>query len=417
MPKIIRPLTDAEVRGAKAKERDFSLFDGGGLLLYVKTTGSKIWRLRYYQPYTRKRHTLTIGSYPEIRLQEARQKREEARLMLARGIDPNAVKRESAREAKEALSNTIRQVAFDWLELKREQGISPGTYRRLAMTVKNHIVEKFGRIPVSQITPRMVINSLQPVKAAGHLVQVAHIAQVLNRVMSFAVNTGLIDANPLTKISAAFPSPGKSNLPAIKSDELPDLLAEMRGVEADPIIHASLDWLMLTMTRPSEAIEARWDEINLEDRVWVIPAERMKMRREHIVPLSEQAIKVLSTIKIYSGGEGFLFPSPLNVRKPIARGTINKIFYKTKFKGRMVPHGFRSLASTTLNECGFNPDVIEAALAHGSGNRIRDIYNRTTYIEQRRVVMDWWGKYIDSARDGVTLQVDGYCGLQLVNNE
>jgi integrase len=125
--------------------------------------------------------------------------------------------------------------------------------------------------------------------------------------MSFAVNTGLIDANPLTKISAAFPSPGKSNLPAIKSDELPDLLAEMRGVEADPIIHASLDWLMLTMTRPSEAIEARWDEINLEDRVWVIPAERMKMRREHIVPLSEQAIKVLSTIKIYSGGEGFYF--------------------------------------------------------------------------------------------------------------
>ncbi|WP_408064206.1 tyrosine-type recombinase/integrase [Yersinia pseudotuberculosis] len=414
MPKIIRPLTDAEVRGAKAIKRDFSLFDGGGLLLYVKVAGSKTWRFRYYQPYTRKRQTLTLGTYPETRLPEARRLKEEARLQISRGIDPNEVKREKERESNEEFSNTVGRVAHDWMELRRSDDLGAGTIQHLSGTVKNHIVALFGKVPVNKLTPRMVISAMQPMKAAGHLVQLEHVVQVLNRIMNFSVNTGLVSFNPLAKVSAAFPSPTKSNLPTIQRNELPELLSDIKNVSAEPVIHAAIDWLMLTMTRPIETIGARWDEINIEDKTWVIPPERMKMKKMHIVPLCQQALNILDFVKPFSGGDGYIFQSPIHPNKHLARGTINKIFYKTKFKGRMVPHGFRSLASTTLNEQGFNPDVIEAALAHGSGNSIRDIYNRSTYLEQRRVMMCWWGDFIESARQGNVMNIDATNGLRLV---
>lgn len=231
--------------------------------------------------------------------------------------------------------------------------------------------------------------------------------------MNFSVNSGIIDNNPLAKISKAFPSVKNQPLPAIPKEMLIEFLAYWNAAGMIEPVRLALKFQILTMVRPLEAIRAAWEEIDTESGLWVIPAKRMKCAIEHIVPLSTQALELIEKAKVWKRND-FVFPSLTKPISPINKNATLHRIHGSKFKGIAVPHGFRALASTVLNDEGFNPDVIEAALAHKSGNNIRDIYNRTTYLEQRKVMMQWWGEFIEAAERGEILETNGDKGLRQV---
>ena len=225
--------------------------------------------------------------------------------------------------------------------------------------------------------------------------------QRINEVMYYAVNVGAIDANPAAKIGAAFESPIVQNMPTLRPEQLPELMNMLQGVNIGKQTRCLLEWQLLTMTRPSEAAGARWEEIDLDNKLWILPAERMKMAKEHVIPLSSQALTILEIMKPISSHRGHIFPSmksPFN--KPMNSQTVNAAIKRLGFAGRLVAHGFRSIASTALNEQGFDADVIEAALAHIDKNSVRRAYNRATYLEQRKIMMNWWGDFVEQASKG-----------------
>lgn len=225
--------------------------------------------------------------------------------------------------------------------------------------------------------------------------------------MTYAVNSGYIQANPLAGIKETFKKPQKQNMPSLKPEELPELMQALATASIKRVTRFLIEWQLHTLTRPGEAAGTRWDEIDFENKLWIIPAERMKKRREHVIPLSQQAIELLEAIKPISGHRDFVFPSDRNPRTHINNETANMALKRMGFEGRLVSHGLRSLGSTTLNEHEFNPDIIEAALAHVDKNQVRSAYNRAEYIKKRRELMDWWSDHINKASQG-TLSVSGH---------
>lgn len=408
----VKPLTHTEVKNARTREKDYSIFDGFGLLLYVSSTGYKTWRFRYVHPVTNKRQTYSIGGYPQFSLAEARSERESLRKMVARGIDPNEVKKEKALEQRRSKAQTVEAIATEWFEMKKPE-IRLNTQKTKKRFI-SQAIRLFGSEPLGQLKAAEVIERLRSYADRPHL---RHgIVYTLNNIMDYAINCGLIDANPLAKIQKAFPALKRTQFPTLAKHELPQFLAYWNALNVYPAAKLVLKFQIATMVRPSEARQATWSEIDIDNRLWVIPAERMKSARPHIVPLSDYALAILAEAKKWRlSGSDFVFAS---VRKPsvsVGRFVIkSNITASEEYKGRVVPHGFRSLASTVLNEEGFHPDVIEAALAHKSGDAIRNIYNRTTYLEKRRVMMEWWGDFIEAAERGEILETTGDKGLRIV---
>ncbi len=256
----------------------------------------------------------------------------------------------------------------------------------------------------------MIIELLKPIEAKGSLETVKRLAQRLNEIMNYAANCGLIKANPLTGIKAAFKKPKKENMAALAPTELPELMSAIANASIKRTTRCLLEWQLHTMTRPAEAAGARWDELDLDNKVWIIPAERMKKRREHRIPLTEQMLAILEVIKPISGHREYIFPSDRDPQKPCNSQTANMALKRMGFAGRLVSHGLRSLASTTLNEQGFEADLIEAALAHVDDNQVRSAYNRTDYLERRIPMMYWWSGHIGEAAKG-SLSVTGFRNL------
>ncbi|UAN39881.1 integrase arm-type DNA-binding domain-containing protein [Enterobacter sp. JBIWA008] len=407
---LVKPLTNAEVKNAKPQLKDYSLHDGFGLLLYVTKSGGKSWRFRYAHPITGKRQTFTIGRYPEFSLAEAREAREEARRKVARGIDPNEVKKEELSDRRKKHAQQFSVIADNWLKIKITEGIRSNTIRGYEGALKT-LNSVLGDEPVHKMNAASTIQAMR--EFADRPASVEKMIVVLNSVMDYAVNTGVIDHNCLLKIGKAFPAKRSVPMPVMDKGRLPVFLSEWLGLSMWEPIRLCVYFQLLTMVRPSEARLAVWDEIDLDSAVWKIPAERMKGKRPHAVPLSTQAIAVLRNAEKWRRG-AFIFPSGKKGDKPIGKCTGQIAIHKTSLSGEVVTHGLRSLASTVLNEEGFNPDVIEAALAHRSRNAIRNIYNRTDYFEQRRMLMQWWGDYIDSAERGELLQTKGDKGLRLI---
>lgn len=415
MPAKTKPLTNTEIRSAKATSKDLSLYDGDGLILYVKLSGSKVWRFRYYKPITGKRQTMTIGAYPEISLADARQHREDARALLAKGIDPQEYKREVMTEAYEAKANTLAKVAADWLAVKMSQNLSENTIKQINRMLNVYLLPSMGSVPVTMITPRRVIEAMETLKAAGRLETIHRAIQRLREIMDYAANAGYITANPISRISTAFSQPVRTNNPTIRPEGLPRLLQLVAVSRLELQTRLLIEWQLLTMTRPREAAETEWNEIDTKAKIWVIPAERMKMKREHVIPLCQQALDVIQAMKAISGNRVHVFPSFKNPQKPMSSQTVNMALKRMGYKGELVSHGLRSIASTALNEEGFNPDVIEAALAHRGKDAIRNAYNRSTYLEQRRVMMDFWGNYVEQAASGQVMASGGLKGLRAIS--
>lgn len=398
MARTTVPLSDTKLKSAKPKDKDYTLQDGNGLYLLIKTTGSKIWRFNYYRPITKKRALISFGSYPAVSLLEARLKRENARELLAKNIDPQEHKKAEEQRLFEEKNNTFEKIAQQWFTIKSKSSLQQSTLKDIWRSLELHVLPHVGDIAITDLKARHFISALEPLKAQGKLESVKRVAQRINEVMFYAVNVGYLDANPAAKITAAFENPVVKNLPALKPDQLPELMAAIQGVNIERQTYCLLQWQLLTMTRPAEAAEATWSEIDLDNKLWTIPPARMKMKREHIIPLSPQALAILETMKPISGHREHIFPSMKSPHtKPMNSQTVNAAIKRVGFAGRLVAHGFRSIASTALNEHGFQPDVIEAALAHIDSNEVRRAYNRAIYLEQRREMMDWWGEFVDES--------------------
>ncbi|HID5297007.1 integrase domain-containing protein [Klebsiella pneumoniae] len=390
MARITRPLTNTEVLRAKALEKDLTLHDGDGLFLIVKTSGKKLWRFRYQRPTTKQRTMMGLGAFPALSLADARGLRTNYLALLANGIDPQVQAEVAEEEQQIALDSIFSTVAANWFQLK-SKSVTPDYAKDIWRSLEKDVFPAIGEIPVQQIKARTMVEALEPIKARGALETVRRLVQRINEIMIYAVNTGLIDANPASGVGMAFEKPKKQNMPTLRPEELPKLMRSLVMSNLSVPTRCLIEWQLLTLVRPSEASGARWAEIDLNAKLWTIPAERMKAKREHIVPLSTQALEILEVMKPISAHREHVFPSRNDPKKSMNSQTANAALKRIGYGGKLVAHGLRSIASTALNENGFNPDVIEAALAHSDKNEVRRAYNRSTYLEQRHELMNWWG--------------------------
>jgi len=412
MARTTKPLTNTEVQQAKPKDREFNLVDGSGLALRIKPNGSKLWVFNYYRPYTKKRTSLSFGAYPSITLAEARKKRHDAKELLTKEIDPKEHREEANRINNAAHSNTLEHIAAKWLEVKKAKistDHATDTWRSLEL----HIFPSLGKLPIHKVTAVKTIDIINPIAAKGSLETVKRLCQRLNEIMVYAVNTGIVDSNPLAGIGKAYQAPVKQHLPTLKPDQLPSLLKTLALASIKLTTRCVIEWQLHTMVRPSEAAGARWDEIDVESSLWHIPAERMKSKKSHVVPLSAHALTLLELMKPISSRSDYIFPSNSNLKKHTNASTANMALKRMGFGSQLVAHGLRSLASTILNEEGFDPDVIEAALAHTGKNEVRNAYNRATYLKRRKPMMQWWSNHIEKAATG-NVSLSGQKGLKIV---
>lgn len=402
MARITTPLTNTQIKQAKPKEKEYSLNDGQGLALRIKPTGSKLWIFNYYQPFTKKRKNMGLGIYPDVSLASARQKRNEARQLVSDDIDPLDHREQQHDIQKLALGNTLEHIAKQWIDVKRSS-VSEDHANKTWTSLELHIFPSLGKYPIDKLTAKKVIEQLSPIAAKGSLETIKRLCQRLNEIMVFSVNTGLLEHNPLSGIGKAFKTPEKQHLATIKPEELPALMQTINRASIKRVTRHLIEWQLHTLTRPSEAAGAPWDEIDIENAIWTIPAERMKKRREHSIPLTAQALDILEQIKPISGHREFVFPSDRNPRTHINSQTANMALKRMGYENRLVAHGLRALGSTILNEYGFDYDLIEAALAHVDKNEVRAAYNRADYIKRRIPMMKWWSEHIeDSALKGLT---------------
>ena len=412
MARTTKPLTNTEIKQAKPKGVVYTLTDGDGLQLRVKPNGSKIWLLDYRRPYTKVRTSLSFGPYPDLSLADARLKRTEAKALLAKDIDPKEHRDDQVREKAASSANTLLNVAGQWLEIKKTK-VSADHATDSWRSLEHHIFPTLGIVPIHKITALKAIEAIKPVAMKGNLETVKRLCQRLNEVMILAVNSGLIAANPLAGISNAFQNPAKRHQPTIAPAQLTTLMQALSRASIKITTRCLIEWQLHTMVRPGEAAGTRWDEIDLLTKVWNIPAERMKKNKTHAVPLSPQAIELLEVMRPISAHREFVFPSDRNPRTHTHPSTPNMALTRMGFKNLLVAHGLRALASTTLNEQGFDPDVIESALAHTGKNEVRNAYNRAQYIERRIPVMNWWSEHIEKAATG-NMSLTGTRALSIV---
>jgi integrase len=392
----VTPLTNIEVKQAKPKEKAYKLSDGGGLQLRIRPNGTKTWLLDYFKPFTKTRTSMSFGSYPEVSLADARKKRQESKDLLAENISPKSLRKEQEQAKTRQIHNTLEHVATSWLKIYKTK-VKAKTADNCWSSLNTYIFPKLGKRAVNSISAEETIDIIQVVADKGSLELVSKLCQRLNVIMTFALNTGVVDTNPLAGIKKAFETPTVTNLPTIKPDELPELLTTLDRSNIKLITRHLIYWQLHTMVRSSEAAGARWEEIDFTNSLWNIPGERMKMNRQHSVPLTIQALTILSDIVSISGNSEYIFPAD-QLSRQINNEAANKALRKLGYKNKLVAHGLRSVASNTLYEHGFEPDIIAAALAHVDKNEVRRAYNRAEYFECRRVMMAWWSDHIEQVQ-------------------
>lgn len=393
-------LTDTQVKNLKSTGKVIVKRDDNGLQLRVNASGSKKWLFEYTRPTDKKRTSITLGAYPALSIQKARRLAMDKQELLADGVDPKTERDSNQLKELAKTTHKFKEVAERWFAVKKTS-VSEDYAIDVWRSFESYLLDPLGNRQTAKITAPEVITILEPIAAKGALETVRRLCQRINEVMTFAVNTGVILHNPLHGIKAAFEQPKKKNLPALQPSELPEFFEAFEYASVKPVTKLLIMWQMHTMTRPNEAAMSSWAEIDLEAKQWVIPAERMKMKRDHIVPLTTHTLAILDRLKTISGHRPYLFPADRNPLSHCNSQTANAVIKRMaggKFKGRLVAHGLRSIASTVLNEHGHSFDVIEALLAHKDTNEIRATYNRAQYTEQRRELLQWWGDYIQEVK-------------------
>jgi integrase len=387
-------LTDPKVRQAKSGDRPYKLFDGGGLFLLVQPGGSKLWRLKYR--FGGKEKLLAIGSYEKgVSLKKAREERDKARNRLVEGIDPGVAKKEEKHAEREQAENTFKTIALNWADTYGARW-TESHRERVVDSLEADVFPALGDIAIKEITPPTVLEVIRAVESRGALDVASRILQRTSAVFRYAIQTGRATYNPAADMKGVLKTRKVEHRSAISRADLPDFLKKLDSYSGDPVTKLGLTLIVLTFVRTGELRGARWEEFDVDQGEWRIPAERMKMRSAHIVPLSPQALAVIEELRPLTGQSDLLFPSKRNQRKPISENTLLYALYRLGYHKRATVHGFRALASTILNETGFRPDVVERQLAHVERNKVRAAYHRSEYLEERRKMMDWWGACLES---------------------
>ena len=385
-------LSDAKARNAKPRAKSYKIADGEGLFLLIMPNGSKYWRLKYF--LAGKEKTLALGVYPDTSLADARERRSQARKLLAAGKDPGEVKKEAKRLLVANSSNTFEAVAREWFE-KRAHEWKPTSARCKRIYLENHILPKMARRPIAAITAPEVLELLRVIESRGTLDTARRVMQMCGQIFMYAIATGRVDRNPVPDLRGALKTPIVKHHSFLQAIDLPAFLAKLETYDGGLQTKLALRLLLLTFVRTNELRGAQWSEIDLEKAEWRIPAERMKMKELHIVPLARQAVDVLLELKKLNASFQYVFPNQHKPSATMSENTILYALYRMGYHSRATGHGFRSTASTILNENEFRPDVIERQLAHGDRDRVRAAYNHAQYLSERRKMMQWWADYLD----------------------
>lgn len=393
-------LTDTKLRNLRCRPTLYRVADTGGLCIEVTPAGSKLWRYRYR--WQGKASMLPLGDYPTVTLAAARRARDDARTLLNAGTNPAEARRAEKRARLLSAENTFAAVAREWLA-KQSSKWTPHHAADVLRSLEQEAFPAFGSRPVSELEPPEVLACLKRIEARGAL-EIAHrTAQRITAVCRYAVQTGRAKHNPAADLRGTIATRKVKHMAAMPREEMPTFLDKLHHYDGNPQTSLALRLLVLTFVRTTELIGARWQEIDFDKAEWRIPAERMKMREEHAVPLSEQSIATLRELHALTGETPMLFPSRSNAHKPMSNNTMLFALYRMGYHSRATTHGFRALASTTLNEQGWQPDVIERQLAHGERNKVRAAYNRATYLPERRKMMQAWADHLDAQHTGASV--------------
>lgn len=388
-------LTDMAIKKAKPREKVYSLGDGNGLSLIVEPNGSKGWRFRYQ--FNGKSKMISLGIYPVITLNEAREKRDDARRLVANGTDPAEARKEERNKASGQSENTFKKITLEWYEGRKDRW-SEGYRDDMMEAFENDVFPYIGDRPIAEIKPLELLEVLSIMEKRGVTEKLKKVRQRCGEVWKYAIITGRAEYNPAPDLASAFIPHQRENYPYLLADELPEFLSSVDKYQGSQIVRAALNILMLTGLRPGELRKSEWSFIDFESRTWKLPEKIMKMGRVHVVPMSDQVISLLRQIQPISGDYQYIFPSRTNHKKHLSEMAINTMIGKMGYRGRATGHGFRHTMSTILHEKGFNTAWIELQLAHVDKNSIRGTYNHALYLEGRREMMQWYADYIDELR-------------------
>lgn len=392
------PLTDIACKNAVASDKPRKLADEKGLYLEIMPSGSKYWRLKYR--FAGKEKRLALGVYPEVSLKAARESRDEARKLLADNIDPSAKKKDDKRHAAFNANNTFKAIAREWHDTNKPKW-TPTHADKIWRRMECHIFPDLGERPIGEIKPLELLDTLRKVEKNGSTETSHRLLQTCTVIFRYAIVTARVSYNPASDLRGALIPHKAEHLPTIQAKELPAFFRALEKVEASEQNKLAIKIIMLTFIRQGELRQAKWEDIDFNAKEWRLPAHTTKMRDAHIVPLCSQVITLLLQLKELTGDGEYLFPSQHRRKNPvISENTINNILHKMGYKDKLVGHGFRALASTTLNEHGFRPDVIERQLAHAERNKVRAAYNRAEYLKERREMMQWWANYVQEVSSG-----------------
>ena len=389
-------LTDAMLRNLKEPGKHF---DGAGLYLELTKAGGRYWRMKYYR-HGGKENRLSFGVYPDVSLKAAREQAAAARQKIKNGTDPSADRKMAKAKAIHEASNSFKVVSEDWMEHQADRW-EPKTREAIKASLANHVYPDLGQRSLADIQPLELLACIKRIEAKGSVDVAARVLQRCKVIWRWAFTHGRVESNPMRDLvpsETLKPRQVKHRL-AMPERELPAFLAKLDDYGHDPHTIHALRLLLLTATRPGEVRGATWDEIDLGGAIWIIPAARMKMRTEHRVPLSRQAVEVLRSMQRFSGGRVLVFPSPFYPGKSLSENTLNSALARMGYKGSATAHGFRALFSTVANESGcWSPDAIERQLAHQERNQVRAAYHRSTYLKDRTELMQWWADYLDTRK-------------------
>ncbi|WP_145525774.1 tyrosine-type recombinase/integrase [Yersinia vastinensis] len=391
------PLNARQIDTAKPKEKEYKLTDGGGLYLLVKPNGAKYWRFKYR--VLGKEKKLSIGVYPDISLADARLKREEARKIVALGGDLSEEKKAEKLAQKANVENTFKAIALEWHEYKRPNW-SKGYAEDLMEAFENDIFPYVGNRPVAEIKPLEMLEALRKLEARGVLDKMRKIRQACNQTFRYAIVTGRAENNPVSELAGALAVQKHQHYPYLLAAELPEYLQSLSAYSGSSVTRIATRLLMLTGVRTIELRAAEWTEFNLDKGLWEVPIIRMKMRRPHLVPLSEQVLELLLQLHAITGRFKLVFPGRNDSLKPMSEASINQVIKCIGYHGRATGHGFRHTMSTILHEQGFNTAWIETQLGHVDKNSIRGTYNYAQYLDGRREMLQWYADYMDSLERG-----------------
>lgn len=393
-------LTDVQVRNAKPKEKPYKLGDAGGLFLLVSPSGGKLWRVKFR--VAGKEKLLSLGAWPAISLATARKERDRARAALASGADPAREKQLAKQQAKVSAGNTFGDIAQEFIDKRRREGLAESTAVKSEYYI-TRMGAAIARVPIAAITAPELLAVLRRIEATGNYETARRVLQLAGRVFRYAVATARLESDPTRDLRGALTAPQPKHYGAIvDAKRAGELLRAIDSYEGMGITKFALQLSPHVFVRPGELRHAEWSEIDLDAALWTIPAEKMKMRQAHLVPLSRQSIDLFRQLLPLTGPTGYVFPSIRTRTRPMSENTVNAGLRRLGFSGdEMTAHGFRAMASTLLNESGkWHPDAIERALAHGDSDKVRAAYHRGAHWKERVAMAQWWSDYLDTLRKG-----------------